>query len=100
MLVGLLAAACNDGPWERSCEEGEGCADDESCEINLSAPGYKVSHSICAPLCEDEDDCPPPSSGNAEATCSDRGVCELRCGDGIACPSGTVCVYDRCKWPH
>ncbi|MEZ4384408.1 MAG: hypothetical protein R3A79_23975 [Nannocystaceae bacterium] len=94
-----LLVACNHGPWERGCEDGDDCGDDESCELNLVVPGYTVSHSICAPLCEADDDCPPPGSGNAAAQCTDRGVCELRCGDGIACPSGTVCVAGRCKWP-
>ncbi|MCA9635287.1 MAG: hypothetical protein KC420_04565 [Myxococcales bacterium] len=101
-LLGALIGACaGDGPWDRECSDGaDACADGESCERTIGFPSYKVTHTVCAPRCESDDECPPPDAGNAEPRCSDRGVCQLRCGAETACPAGMVCVSNACMWPR
>lgn len=103
-LGGLAAAmsvvACAQGPWERPCPEGDECEEGESCQRILAYPDYAATHSICAPRCADDSECPAPDFGDAEPRCAPNKVCELRCGGGTTCPADTVCKDGACTFPR
>ena len=98
--LALLFAACHRGPWEEACPKGDECDEGQLCARRIGLPGYTVTHSICAEPCETDDQCPPPSAGNAVPQCQPHGACRLACGSGVACPAGTVCADGSCMWPR
>jgi hypothetical protein len=101
-LAGLaaLTLACHHDPWERACPDRDGCDDDEVCQQILGYPSYSASHSVCAPRCSSDEECPAPDFGDAAPACQATDVCALRCGKGTTCPAGMVCADQACMFPR
>lgn len=63
-------------------------------------------YSWCTQLCDVDDDCPAPVTGDPEVVCAGPGgnECALDCADGQTCPDGMSCMevvnnIERCVWP-
>src|SRR5690606_2818218 len=76
VAAALLLVACQQGPWERACPEGDECEEGDECDKVLGYPSYSATHSICAPRCTDDSECPAPEFGDAEPRCASYKRCE------------------------
>ncbi|MCX4247369.1 hypothetical protein [Paraliomyxa miuraensis] len=74
----------------------------EEC-YDSAAPEFTV----CTIPCDEDSDCPEPSTGNAEVVCAGQGndQCLLDCSGGATCPDGMECqqvgpggMFNRCLW--
>lgn len=75
----------------------------EEC-YDFLAPDYTA----CTLPCEQDDECPQPATGEAQAMCAgqNQDQCVLDCSDGATCPDGMECqevggggMFERCLWP-
>lgn len=96
---------CDASTTERDYEECEQglCDADQLCAVDASPPSFTV----CAQTgCEDDCDCPAPSSGTARPICSSfvdaslPRACTLACDDHEECPEGMICAgWSLCMYP-
>lgn len=92
-LVFTLACAEDDEPkvyyqrCDSACRAG---GDEELCLIGESNEGPLE---ICAPHCEDSDDCEDATTpaGSAPAVCSNQGFCVVQCVSNETCPQPMIC---------
>jgi len=87
------------------------CTGDDACDPELGCYDDGPGTGFCSARCEDDTDC--ADIDGAEYTCSEGGLCEIRCEPGpegaLACPEGTTCTQVsgpgpgglqlRCKYP-
>ncbi len=80
------------------CDESRRCADELICETAFMNRG-----NFCTRTCEQGDECPAGSSGDAPAVCdSTTRVCRLDCAGITTCPDGMACISmmtrSSCYW--
>ena len=77
-------------------------------EPYMACYDFAMGYSACTSPCENDGDCPQPTTGDAPAVCagpmSDQ--CIVDCANGETCPDGMECVavaggmFNRCLWPN
>ncbi|HWB77203.1 MAG TPA: hypothetical protein VG755_19690 [Nannocystaceae bacterium] len=76
------------------------CMDDE-CIPGSECMPLGALPQTCAPSCNDDTDCPPPTSGEASPTCIGQGQnkgCALECSGDGECPDGMECSSWQPRW--
>jgi len=96
-------------PTYGDCSSSSDCPGDETCaSVGGGGGGFPIGNRyFCSEPCDNDQDCSPPSSGNASSGCSSSGFpgtsrCELDCGGNANCPDGMDCVANGfasvCVW--
>ena len=79
-------------PFYTRCAKATECPDGTMCTRSSVGGGATGNTGFCTVKCTQASECPAPSTGTATVACSSSGVCQPRCGVGISCPDGLVCV--------
>jgi hypothetical protein len=90
----------------QACMMGECPEEADECHVYVA----HVAVHYCTVFCDEDDDCPAPSGGAAEAVCDPyltQNYCALDCSGGKTCPAGMGCfdvtlvdqsMVMRCGW--
>lgn len=93
---GSSSTGGDDGGIYGPCPGDQACEGDLECQQIGGGPNEGVNW--CTQACDVEaQDCPPPSEGDAEATCRGAGgggdsICVLGCTQETTCPTGMECI--------
>ncbi len=89
-------------PYADCVDDAAHCLPDVYVCINTAHGDEQFS--VCAPFCDDQGQCPIPTTGTAPPVCDLDTVphtCSLDCSDGQQCPDDMTCDIESgiCAWP-
>lgn len=110
VMIASLGAGCSakDDVPEDPVEYYGPCTDNPHCGMGSQlASVSSEGDCLCKVFCEEDADCPIPSSGSSEPVCvlddffvdGMNGECALPCSESELCPDELVCITGTCRGP-